>query len=135
MKKIGIVDRIRFATEWPDRNVPRAIGSEWKRSIAEAAEHDRLGEDPAHQELLVAAAARHADRAAEHVGEQQHEDDRLDRRVRQRLRLAADVLDAAAGDHPRVRGVGLHGTHAATSCSCGSQCWPVSVRNASSSVG
>ena len=31
---IGMIDRIRLATEWPAKNVERAIGSEWKRSIA-----------------------------------------------------------------------------------------------------
>ena len=37
--------------------------------------YKRQGEDAAHQELLVAAAVRDLDRAAEDEGEQQHEHD------------------------------------------------------------
>ena len=92
--------RDRQRVEAVDRPVVAVVGE--RDRDAEAAEDDRLGEDPAHQELLVAAAARHVDRAAEDEREQQHEHDRLDRRVRQRLGLAAHVQQPAPGDHPRV---------------------------------
>ena len=115
--------RDRERVEAVDRAVVAVVGQ--RHRDAEAAEHDRLGEDPAHQELLVAAAVRDVDRAAEDEREQQHEHDRLDRRVGQLLRLAAHVLDPAPRDHERVgdgggsgaaargRGVG----HQAASCS------------------
>ena len=53
------------------------------------AEHDRLREDAGHQVVDVVRNARDADRAAEHVAEHQHEDDRLDRREHEQLRQCA----------------------------------------------
>ena len=65
------------------------------------AERERLDQDPADQELAVRAAL-HRDRATEHVREQQHEHERLERDVEQLLGDLADVLDVAAGEHERV---------------------------------
>ncbi len=45
---------------------------------AEGGERGRLGDDAGHQEVHIVDVARHADRAAEDVAEQQHEHDRLD---------------------------------------------------------
>ena len=55
----------------------------------EPAERDRLHDDARHQEVDVVERAR-VDRAAEHVDEQQHEHDRLDRVRDQQVRLARD---------------------------------------------
>src|ERR671918_471675 len=71
----------------------------------ECGEHDRLGEDATHQELAVVTAAGHVDGAAEHVGEQQREHDRLNRGVAQLLGLALHVDQPAPGDD---RGVVQH---------------------------
>ena len=89
-------------------------GSERKRSITpsvrsvaiavagpDEAERERLDEDAADQVLAVAAAL-HRDRAAEHVREQQHEHQRLQRDVEQLLGDLADVLDVAPREHERV---------------------------------
>ena len=51
-----------------DRLVLAVVGD--AHGHAERGEHDRLGDDPAHQELAVVAAAGDVDGAAEHVGEQ-----------------------------------------------------------------
>ena len=68
------------------------------------AEGDRLDEDPGQQEVDVGNPVRQrtADRAAEHVDEQQHEQDRLDRGEDQQVRLADEVTQVAAGDHDDV---------------------------------
>ena len=92
----------------------RAPGSERNRSITPSVrsvaidggrtgepEGQRLDEDAADDVLAVAAAV-DRDRAAEHVREQQHEHQRLDRDVEQLLGDLADVLDVAAGEHERV---------------------------------
>ena len=52
---------------------------------------------PGHQVVHVGLPRRQRslDRAAEHVAEHQHEDDRLDRREHQQLGIAADVEDVA----------------------------------------
>src|SRR5690606_11442706 len=106
-------------------------------------------EDAAHQELAVVALARHVDGAAEDVAEQQHEHDRLDRGVAQRLGLALHVDEAALGDDPHVveDPAGLlqvaaggargerGGGHAASSSVWSSGGAPVRVRKTSSSVG
>ena len=49
----------------------------------DAAERDRLGEDAGEQELQVVVLRAAGDRAAEDVGEQRDEDDRLQRHVDQ----------------------------------------------------
>ena len=67
-------------------------------------EHDRLGEDPGHQELAVVAAAGERDRAAEHEREQQHEHDRLEDREDRQLRDPRDALQVAPGDDQAVAG-------------------------------
>ena len=61
------------------------------------AEGDRLDEDPGQQEVDVGNPVRQrtADRAAEHVDEQQHEQDRLDRGEDQQVRLADEVTQVA----------------------------------------
>ena len=53
------------------------------------AEHDRLREHAGHQVVDVRATPGTLDRAAEHVAEHQHEDDRLDRREHEQLRECA----------------------------------------------
>ena len=69
---------------------------------ADRAEGDRLREDAGHQEVHV-VRARHADRAAERVAEQQHEDHRLDGGEHQRLRGAQLDQQVTPGDVGRVR--------------------------------
>ena len=92
----------------------RVAGSERKRSITPSVrsvaiavagpvepERERLDQDAADDVLAVVAAA-DRDRAAEHVREQQHEHQRLQRDVEQLLGDLADVLDVAAREHERV---------------------------------
>ena len=57
---------------------------------------------PGDQVVDIGDAARHADGAAEHVAEEQHEDDRLDRREDEQLRHAPVGDEVAAGDAQRV---------------------------------
>ena len=114
IRMIGSSDFSRLATAWPPST--RALGDGQRpepvdgvvlavvgerEGHPEGGEHDRLGEDAAHQELAV-VAVEDRDRPTEHVCEQQHEHDRLDGGVAQRLGLAAHVQQTAAGDHPRV---------------------------------
>ena len=166
--------RTRSARVRPASTAERAIGSDRNRSMrpllqvvgeadagGERAEHDRLHEDPGHQEVDVGLTRRQAalDRAAEHVAEHQHEDDRLDRGEHQQLRVAPDVEQVAPRDRERVAdGVDAtvatrrRGRGGVASWSCGdfgsrrwpaspsssvgsSAVWPVSSRNTSSSVG
>ena len=68
----------------------------------EAAEGDVLDDDPGDQEVRVVVAG-DVDRAAEHVAEQQHEHDRLDRECEQQLGRARQADQVPLGDH---RGVG-----------------------------
>ena len=68
----------------------------------ERAEHDGLDEDAGHQEVDVVVDAGHLDRAAEDVAEHQHEDDRLDRREHEELRVAAQVQQVAPRHRERV---------------------------------
>jgi hypothetical protein len=64
-------------------------------------EGERLHEDPANQVLVVRAAG-DVDHTAEHVGEQQHEHQRLQRHVEQLLGDLPDVLQVAARERERV---------------------------------
>ena len=52
-----------------------------------------------------AVAARHRDHAAEHVAEQQHEHERLERHVHQLFRDLLDVLEVAPREHKAVGAV------------------------------
>ena len=67
----------------------------------EPAEGDVLHDDPGDQEVDV-VVARRADRPAEHVGEQQHEHDRLDRGADQQVGRAREAHEVALGDDERV---------------------------------
>ncbi|HEY2053461.1 MAG TPA: hypothetical protein VGH14_05955 [Solirubrobacterales bacterium] len=67
-------------------------------------EGERLHEDPADQIFVVIAAARDVDDAAEDIGEQQHEHQRLQRHVEQLLRDLADVGELPLGQDPGVGG-------------------------------
>ena len=138
--------RDRQRAEAVDRAV--ACGRGRAPSPRRSAEHDRLGEDPAHQELPVAAAAGHADRAAEHVGEQQHEHDRLDRRVgsasgwrrmcsRPRRAIDPRVASASRRGRSAMSGAarGRRSSRRLRGLRLGDRAAPVSVRNTSSSVG
>ena len=100
---------------WPLMIDSRLIGIERKRSMtpsvmsaggrragADHAEGQRLADDPGEQVVLVADPG-HVDRRAEHVQEQQDEDDRLDRHVEQPLGHARDRAQAAAGQQQRCR--------------------------------
>ena len=78
----------------------REVGGD-RRRRAHHPEGERLDEDAA-DEVLAVVAAVDVDGAAEHVGEQQHEHQRLHRDVEQLLGDLADVLDVAAGEHERV---------------------------------
>ncbi len=104
----------------------------------EAAEGHRLDDDPGHQEVDVAVAGR-ADRAAEDVGEEQHEHDRLHREGEQQVGRAGDPQEAAFGQHQRVGDGVAEAAHrsssAAPSPSSASAAWPVRVRKTSSRVG
>ena len=101
----------------------------------EPAEGDVLDDDPRDQEVDVAEAGR-LDRAAEHVAEQQHEHDRLDREREQQLGRARQPDQVALGDDQRVGRRGAsRGRSSASSSSASSAAWPVSARNTSSSVG
>ena len=71
------------------------IGRDRRRRPHEA-EREALDEDAADRGTR-GSCCRHADRAAEHVGEQQHEHQRLDRDVEQLLGDLADVLHVATG--------------------------------------
>ena len=98
----------------PISTAERAIGSERNRSmmplpmssampiaVVAGGEHDRLGEDPGHQELAVDSVRRIAgqrDRAAEDEREQQHEHDRLEDREDRELRDPRDPLQVAPAD-------------------------------------
>src|SRR5439155_5907724 len=94
-------------------------------------ERDGLGEDAGHQVFAVAGPV-YLDRAAEHVGEQQHEHDRLDGGEDQQVGYPLDLRKVALGDDPPVdRGVSQR-AHAFTSSV--TRC-PVSCRNTSSRVG
>src|SRR4029077_20270971 len=75
------------------------------------AEGDRLDEDPGQQEVDVGDPVRQraADRAAEHVDEQQHKQDRLDGGEDQQVRLADEVTQVAARDHGGVGDGRPHG--------------------------
>jgi ABC-type Zn2+ transport system substrate-binding protein/surface adhesin len=68
------------------------------------AEGHGLHEDAGQQEVDVLHPLRERPlhRAAEHVGEQQHEHDRLDGREDQQLWLANEMAQVAAGDHACV---------------------------------
>ena len=67
-----------------------------------APEDHRLREDPGQQELRVADVARHVDRAAEHVAEQQHEHDRRQRREDDQVGHPLDLDQVAPGDRQAV---------------------------------
>ncbi len=134
----------------PASTAERAIGSERKRSNrpglqvggeperrGEAAEGDVLDHDARDQEVRVAVEhRRHGDRAAEHVDEQQHEHDRLDRERGQNVRLADDPDQVALGENERVgkRSRSLLFLLFSPWPSC-SAAWPVSEMKTSSSVG
>ena len=101
-------------------------------------EHDGLGEDAGHQELVVRAGAssREGDRAAEDDGEEQHEHDRLEDREDRQLRDARDALEVAPGDDEpvaeracRVMRMPLLRRLSST------EAWPVRARKTSSRVG
>ena len=81
----------------------------------EAAERDVLDDDPGDQEVDV-VVARCADRAAEHVGKQQHEHHGLDREGDQQVGGAREPHEVALGEHQRVGG---EPGHAATSSALG----------------
>src|SRR6476646_7631949 len=96
---------------------------------------ERLDEDPRHQVLPVAAAARQRDRAAENVREQHHEHDRLEDREDRQLRDAWHALEGAPRDDEPVGGGGRKTAHDSSSDGSSSAACPVSVRKTSSSVG
>ena len=104
----------------------------------------RLDDDPRDEEVRVVLEAGRGDGAAEDVGEQQHEHDRLDGEADEEVRLAADPEDASFGEHGRVGGgvsEGRHrrpassGSRSPGASSSASATRPVSVRKTSSSVG
>ena len=78
----------------------RQVGGD-RRRRAHDPEGEGLDEDPADQVLVVVAAGER-DRAAEDVGEQQHEHQRLDRDVEQLLGDLADVREVAPGEDEAV---------------------------------
>src|SRR5829696_6057634 len=110
-----VSDRVR-----PASTAERAIG-QGDASLGGAEDH-RLDKDPGHQEVDVVLDPRHLDGAAEHVGEQQHEHDRLDGREQQQGRDADVAVEVApghgggVGEGPAQRapggGAGGHGGHA-----------------------
>src|SRR5262249_27482497 len=75
------------------------------------AERHGLGEDPGHQVLAVVDPG-YLDGAPEHVGEQQHEHDRLDGGEDQQVGYPLDLDQVALGDHPAVGGHEHHAAHA-----------------------
>src|SRR4029078_5051104 len=96
---------------------------------------ERLDEDPGHQVLAVAAAARERDRAAEDVREQHDEHDRLEDREDRQLRDAWHALEGAPRDDEPVGGGGRKTAHDSSSAGSSAAACPVSVRKTSSSVG
>ena len=100
----------------------------------DAAEGDRLGEHAGEQELQVVVLRAAGDGAAEDVREQQDEDDRLERHVQQRLRVARDADQVALGSAAEWRArrimrplLGLGGGLACR--------WPVREKKTSSRLG
>src|SRR5207302_1022273 len=109
----------------------------------EAAERDVLDDDAWDQEVDV-GVSRCRDRTAEHVPEQQHEHDRLDRECKQQLGSAWQADQIALGDDHGVRHEARQeawssndppSPEASPSPLGSSAAWPVSDMNTSSSVG
>lgn len=99
----------------------------------EPAERDVLDDDPRDQEVGIGAVAG-ADRAAEHVAEQQHEHDRLHGERQQQVGRARQPHQVALGDDHRVGHQAAHQSASSSGAGSSATC-PVSVRNTSSSVG
>ena len=105
----------------PVDHAPRHVLGQGDAGLGGAEDH-RLDQDPGHQEVDVVLDPRHLDGAAEHVGEQQHEHDRLDGREQQQGRDADVAVEVApghgggVGEGPAQRapggGAGGHGAHA-----------------------
>src|SRR6185312_2670979 len=86
------------------------------------------------QEVDIAVAGG-GDRAAEHVGEEQHEHDRLHGEGEQQVGRADDAHEVALGEHHGVGDGTAKAAHHSPSASGSSAAWPVSLRKTSSRVG
>ena len=78
------------------------MSSQIPTAVVAAAKTTVCAKMPGMQELPVGAAARQRDRAAEDVGEEQHEHDRLHDREDRQLRDARHALEVAPGDDQAV---------------------------------